>query len=54
MRFSVNFTTRYRSKEGEREKEKERHREAYISFFAYANRHIIIDKEEKRVAYDAN
>jgi hypothetical protein len=34
---------------------REREREARISFFfAYANRHIIIDREEKRVAYDAN
>ena len=34
---------------------REREREALISsIFAYANRHIIIDQEEKRVAYDAN
>jgi len=35
--------------------ERQREREKPSSrFFAYANRYIIIDKEEKRVAYDAN
>lgn len=40
----------------QRDIEVERDREKPTShfFFAYANRHIIIDKEEKRVAYDAN
>jgi hypothetical protein len=34
--------------------ERERERSLYFVFFAYANRHIIIDREEKRAAYDAN
>jgi hypothetical protein len=34
--------------------ERDREKPTSHFFFAYANRHIIIDKEEKRVAYDAN
>ncbi len=35
-------------------RDRERERSPHLVFFAYANRYIIIDKEEKRVAYDAN